>query len=238
MSKRPVDKLRPAKSIRKKGIAQPKSVSKATVKANISSVTIPRPSLRVRKTARTRQAIIEASRRLFDKQGFDGTTLEQIAEAADIHKQTVFRYFRSKEDIALDYLHQWLKTFEEGLKARARNVDVLTYWRGIVDNASQELYKRQDLIEYVAFIDSDVKLIAQSLAIDNRYEAILAEAFSKEANVAPDKDVYSRLLAAFLIGGNRAIAAMVTKSKSLKDLRRLSLEVVDFAIHKFPKRGA
>ncbi|MCM2412100.1 MULTISPECIES: TetR family transcriptional regulator [unclassified Streptomyces] len=57
--------------------------------------------LRERKKLRTRVAIRQATYRLIAEQGYDATTIEQIAEAAEVSPSTVFRYFATKEDIVL-----------------------------------------------------------------------------------------------------------------------------------------
>jgi AcrR family transcriptional regulator len=56
-------------------------------------------SLRERKKRATRIAIRDAGMRLFAEQGFAGTTMDQIAEAADVSRATVFTYFPTKEEI-------------------------------------------------------------------------------------------------------------------------------------------
>ncbi|MEU4349999.1 TetR family transcriptional regulator [Streptomyces sp. NPDC023838] len=61
----------------------------------------PQLGLRERKKLKTRVAIRRATYRLIAEQGYDATTVEQIAEAAEVSPSTVFRYFPTKEDIVL-----------------------------------------------------------------------------------------------------------------------------------------
>jgi AcrR family transcriptional regulator len=59
------------------------------------------PGLRELKKQRTRAAIQQAALALIERQGYEATTCEQIAAAAEVSPATFFRYFPTKEDVVL-----------------------------------------------------------------------------------------------------------------------------------------
>ncbi|MBP2702648.1 TetR/AcrR family transcriptional regulator [Microbispora sp. RL4-1S] len=59
-------------------------------------------SLRERKKRETRQRIADVAMGLFLQRGFDNVTVAEVARAADVSVNTVFNYFRTKEDLFLD----------------------------------------------------------------------------------------------------------------------------------------
>ena len=59
--------------------------------------------LRARKRQETLERIAETGLRLFSRNGYEATTLDAIAEGAGISRRTFFHYFKSKEEILLDW---------------------------------------------------------------------------------------------------------------------------------------
>ncbi|WP_444545093.1 TetR/AcrR family transcriptional regulator [Streptomyces aurantiogriseus] len=76
----------------------------------------PQLGLRERKKIKTREAIRTATYALIKEQGYDATTIDQIAERAEVSPSTVFRYFPTKEDIVLT--DEWDPILLEELRAR------------------------------------------------------------------------------------------------------------------------
>ncbi|UGT61007.1 TetR family transcriptional regulator [Nocardia asteroides] len=66
-----------------------------------------RPTLRERTRAAMREEVVEIAFRLFAEQGFDSTTVEQIAAEAGLSRTTFFRYFGSKEELVLGRMSEF-----------------------------------------------------------------------------------------------------------------------------------
>lgn len=76
--------------------------------------------LRERKAARTRAQIVDVAVETFLAQGYDETTMEQIAEAAEVGTSTLYRYFPSKDLLILDRL---IDTLDLAHRLRERPAD-------------------------------------------------------------------------------------------------------------------
>jgi AcrR family transcriptional regulator len=99
--------------------------------------------LRERKKAKTKAAIQLHAVRLFREQGYAATTVEQVAEAAEVSPSTVFRYFATKEDLVLtdDYDPIIFATFS----AQPPELDLIQAWRAALGEAIEQM--TQDDVE-------------------------------------------------------------------------------------------
>jgi AcrR family transcriptional regulator len=97
----------------------------------------PAVGLRERKKARTRSSIRSEAIRMFAEQGFAATTVEQIAEAAEISPSTFFRYFPTKEAVIVtdEYDPLILAAF----RAQPPHLSVVRAFRNAVGSVLAEL---------------------------------------------------------------------------------------------------
>jgi AcrR family transcriptional regulator len=75
-------------------------------------------SRRARKKQETRQRIVLAAVALFEEQGYEQTTVAQIAEAADVDPKTFFNYFGSKDEVLFGDVEHDFDVLIEGFVRR------------------------------------------------------------------------------------------------------------------------
>lgn len=79
----------------------------------------------------TRARIAAAAFELFAAQGYDGTTVDAIAERAGIARRTFFRYFRSKDDVIFPDHDTLLATVNQNLASQSGVTPVLAICSGV-----------------------------------------------------------------------------------------------------------
>lgn len=78
------------------------------------------PGLRDRKKIRQREALVDAAIRLFEERGIDATSVDDIAEAVEVSRATVFNYFPYKEAILVEIGARLVSDIAEQAQARRR----------------------------------------------------------------------------------------------------------------------
>ncbi len=84
--------------------------------------TVGPPDRNTRRKARTRSALLSASRHLFAEHGFESTTIAEIAEQADTAIGSFYNYFRTKEDLLAALLEETLAEQLERMEARRSGI--------------------------------------------------------------------------------------------------------------------
>lgn len=99
-------------------------------------------SLRKIKSDAVAASIAATALALFDKKGFDGVTVDEIASASGVSRRSFFRYFATKEDIVVSGHAAFGEKIIEMVKARPQGEDVwFSLRRGydvLVDNVDRD----------------------------------------------------------------------------------------------------
>jgi AcrR family transcriptional regulator len=160
--------------------------------------------LRERKKAHTREAIETATMRLFDVQGYDATTVEQIAEAAEVSVRTFYRYYDSKDAVIFARFDGYLDDFREEVRNRDRTGDpVLALIIASETFATRLERERVWLLAFYQLVGSNHALLLRSLHDHMRWQTAMARVLADDAGIAAD-DLRIAVLTAAMGAGFRA----------------------------------
>lgn len=189
--------------------------------------------LRERKKIKTREAIRSATYALIKEQGYDATTIEQIADRAEVSPSTVFRYFPTKEDIVLTDEYDPLML--EELRARPAGEPWMDSLRHIMQKAI-ELTAAEDpeMIRMRAHLGVQVPAV-RSRMFESMSETgrMLCEAIGDHFGLAPD-DLRVRVYAMSLIGGIMEVSMYWAENDFKGDLKDLMHQALDVMEHGLP----
>ncbi|MET8134548.1 TetR family transcriptional regulator [Streptomyces sp. NPDC005251] len=196
----------------------------------------PQPGLRERKKIKTRIAIREATYRLIAEQGYDATTIEQIAEAAEVSPSTVFRYFPTKEDIVLT--DEYDPLLERELRERPADEPWFESLRhvirkaiGVSSSEDPEITRlRTRLLVEVPAVRSRMM---ESMSVTGR---LLSRAIGERSGRDPDS-LEVRVFAMSLIGGLMETSLYWAETGQGDDLAELVERTVNVLEHGLPPRN-
>lgn len=161
--------------------------------------------LRARKKQRTRRDIEQAALSLFEDRGFDGTTIDDIAAAADIAPRTFFHYFPSKDDVVLaDYATRLERILLELQTTPADRPPWLALRGALLTVAADFEAEREQILRRFRIIESTQSVAARNLLLQASWEDAVTEAISDRLGIDVSSDIRPRLIA------SAAIAAMRT----------------------------
>ncbi|KMV23608.1 TetR family transcriptional regulator [Mycobacterium heckeshornense] len=185
--------------------------------------------LRERKKLKTRQAIRREAIRLIEENGYAATTVEQIAEAAEVSPSTFFRYFPSKESVLLadDLDPLILEAFAQQPPELSPIQAFRGAYRAVMANMSAEQREFETRRQRLIFSLPELKAALYDEYL--RTVTVIAEAVSRRIGRDPS-DFDIRVLA------GAATGAMMAASDRGPVTPELAFRVMDFLEAGMPLR--
>ena len=184
--------------------------------------------LRQRKKQKTRESIQRTALRLFEKQGYEQTTIEQIAAAVEISPSTFFNYFPTKEDVVLydAYDPMAIRLFLERPKDEPVNIGV----RQVLEGLAATFERDERLIRARARLILEVpELRARLWDEAERSQVMIAQLLAERTGRRPD-DFELRVTARIVTGAMLEASFEWMQSNGrhrLVDLANRALDVVE-----------
>ena len=159
------------------------------------------PGLRERKRQQTRERLTQVAMALFLERGFEATTLDDIAAAADISRRGFFHYFASKEDVVFAWQEESTAALIAAVAARPASESMLA----AAENAMSAMVRQLRPGEAIAMARlkrDNPALQARDQVKYEKLERALAEALGKRAGHKAEK-LQARLVAMMTTGAMR-----------------------------------
>ncbi len=186
--------------------------------------------LREQKKKRTHAQLIEAAEKLFLKQGFNNTTMDEVANMAGMHVQTLYRHFPSKTDLAIAINTSYFDDFEQAFQSR--NTKTVTFWRewvlqNITDATSDGVEVLRINLKH-RFTSQETP--AAFYETDSKFEALLATGIAKDLGVSVSGDKRPMLIACMLWSGYKQTLRDWAMENRRRSLAKEVVDVIDTAI--------
>jgi AcrR family transcriptional regulator len=193
-------------------------------------------TLRERKKKQTRQAILEAANRLFHRDGFDGTTIDDLCDEVDVSRRTFFRYFADKEALLFPHRGERLKRFLGFLaEAPPEENPYDTLRRATRVFALEYQQRHEQFTAQQHLIRSSADLQAREREIDRDWEKALAATFIERADVnTPEAALRAKVIAGASIGVIRATMRHWYDGGGVEDLAQMGLDALESLERGFP----
>jgi len=156
------------------------------------------PSLRERNRARTRQDIETAALELMEAQGYQATTVEEIARRAGVSNATFFRYFPAKEDVLFATEHSAADRMVALVADRPDRAQTLGALSAPVTAFAEEILSEDGSLTHklTRLVMTTPELAGRSLRMRLRWENGIARQLAHEAGA--DETGFEQVLASKL----------------------------------------
>jgi AcrR family transcriptional regulator len=181
----------------------------------------------------TRDALVAEAARLFERRGFDGVTVDEIAVAAGVSRRTFFRYFPSKESVVFPGHERRLEAFRDALAQAGEEASGFEQVRRACRVVATQLGDaRDELRAQRRLVDRSPALIAKERELDARWEDAIVAVFA-----AAEGPLRARMLAATIMGAIRGSLLAWFEAGADADLAELGEEALDLLARGLSERG-
>jgi AcrR family transcriptional regulator len=171
-------------------------------KKKVAKTVVPEPpGLRERKRRQTRERLTRTAVALFLERGFEATTIDDIAAAADISRRSFFHYFASKEDVVFAWQEESTSALIAAVAARPASESMLTAAENAI-SAMVRQFEPGEAIAMACLKRDNPALQARDQVKYEQLERALAEALGKRAG-HPTETLHVRLVAMIATGAMR-----------------------------------
>jgi AcrR family transcriptional regulator len=162
-----------------------------------------RPNRQTRKRLATRQKISDVATRLFIERGFNEVTMDEIAEAADVSRMTVFNHFPRKEDLFFDLDEEGREDLLAALQKKdpgtppVEALRLFAHW-AVANQRPYVRFFEEGSDKFMATIQASEALKARARAIRDELTDALTVALAKSVD-RPLPDPVASLAASLLV---------------------------------------
>lgn len=185
-------------------------------------------SRRERKKLLTHQALRTHALRLFTERGFDGTTVQDITEAADVAPRTFFLHYASKEDVLIGDARAGVEAFGHMLASRPADEEP---YASVRECALAGLGDSADALTETALLSQLIQdtphLLGRLAERYIEYEDLITDSVAARFGLDPLTDAYPRLLAACTMTAVRVGQALWFTRGATGPLEPVVAEVFD-----------
>ncbi|WP_141585045.1 TetR family transcriptional regulator [Actinomadura sp. WMMA1423] len=182
--------------------------------------------LRNRKRRATAARIAASAARLAAERGLAGTTIDEIADDAQVGRATFFRYYQTKENaVAEGITGPWLNLITDAIARQPAHLDATEAIQAAFAELADELSDyRHQIRELAELTRTSTALAAWTLRTYHRYEEAIAGLAATRTRDATDGDPRPRMIAALTVAAVRiSVDDWIQHGGSLPDLIHAAL---------------
>lgn len=186
--------------------------------------------LRQSKKDKTRLQLLEVALELFGRQGFEATTINEIAAAVEVSSRTLLRYFPTKEDIIVSWVEESMSTFLTSVQNRVArepaHIALIASARELLD-----IYGLRK--DFYLSLERAIAASPQISARKHEMTSILAEEISliiksNTSDNSHDKNLTSLILPNVIFSILRVVITQWARSNGETDLQEDFTKAINF----------